>query len=76
MIFDEFFVRVQMIASALPFPCLIMEFCRLKKVPFISGVENKVGETKMQDMEKMKNIIKFELRVHKTQTLGPNLKLL
>lgn len=43
---DGLFVRAHKISSALPFPCLIVELCKLSKVPIISGVDNEVKVTK------------------------------
>lgn len=70
VIVDELFVRACKIASVFLFPYIITKLCKLTKVPIISGVDNKVGEMKKQDIEKTRDETKFEMRVHKLESFG------
>lgn len=65
IIADELFVRAHKVASALSFPFFIMEFYRQANVPFIRGIDNEVQATHRQDIEKMKDDIKYEIQVNK-----------
>ncbi|KAF3652197.1 hypothetical protein FXO38_16233 [Capsicum annuum] len=62
---DKIFVRAHKIASALSFPCLIIELCWQVNVPIIRGVDNEIWASRKQDIERTQHESKFDMRVHK-----------
>ncbi|KAF3650898.1 hypothetical protein FXO37_18256 [Capsicum annuum] len=65
IISDELFFCAHNIQTALPFLSFIIEFCKQVKVPLISGVNNEIQATHKQDIEKMKDVLKLDMRVNR-----------
>lgn len=66
LIAGEMFFRAHKTRTALPFPCLITELCKRANVPLTSGIDNEVPASHTQDIERMKDESRFELRTNRS----------